>query len=395
MNVEFKARLHAAVSDMRLGIFFDGEGKTKEVEAAESLPGFWPMREFLYRPILMPGNDAVVHDEVIRALDMAADLLNAGHWQHGLQLQHHAMAAGRLALTNSAWRILAREECLSHPVRQFVHQDPFTRRSFEKPRGYAGDAVLLDYIYGISHSEHELCDATPFGRWMCNFGANTCASRAVRRRMHLAAELIDRVCSQRRDARILSLASGHARELQMSHAIRSDLAELVVAFDQDEASLAEVEATAPSRSVRTVHGSIARLIAGRHDFSGFDLVYALGLFDYLEDRAARRLVEVMVDMLRPGGIVMVGNFLPDIYDAGYMESFMGWDLKFRPPVAIAALMDGVKSRVEDIRYFEESEGNIGFAAARRRTGTMRAVAKEESRVRFARCGLHPKSASIL
>jgi extracellular factor (EF) 3-hydroxypalmitic acid methyl ester biosynthesis protein len=368
MRIGMKAEMSAAVSDVRLGIFFRDGDQAKETEAAEALPGFWPMREFLHRPILIPENEASFRDDVMQTLDTAAALLRAGHWQHGFQLQYHAVAAARLAFATADWNAFAKGDCLAHPVCGYVHQDPFTRRSFQKPRGYAGDAVLLDYIYGIPHSEHEAQDATPLGRWICNYSSNTTAPRAVRHRMHLAAELIDRVCSERRGARILSLASGHGRELQISHAIRGGLADLVVAFDQDEASLAEVEATAISRNVRAVHGSIARLIAGRHDFSGFDLVYALGLFDYLGDRAARRLVEVMVDMLRPGGIIMVGNFLPDIYDAGYMESFMGWNLEFRSRAEIVALMDGVKSRVEDIRYFEESEGNIGFALAKRRTG---------------------------
>ena len=30
-----------------------------------------------------------------------------------------------------------------------LHQDPFTYRAFAKPRGYAGDAVMMDYIYGL------------------------------------------------------------------------------------------------------------------------------------------------------------------------------------------------------------------------------------------------------
>src|SRR5215475_11877146 len=37
--------------------------------------------------------------------------------------------------------------CKSHPFAELVLQDPYSRRAREKPRGYAGDAVMLDYIY--------------------------------------------------------------------------------------------------------------------------------------------------------------------------------------------------------------------------------------------------------
>src|SRR5260370_1195793 len=29
--------------------------------------------------------------------------------------------------------------CMHHPLKELIHQDPFTHRSFCKPRGYAGD----------------------------------------------------------------------------------------------------------------------------------------------------------------------------------------------------------------------------------------------------------------
>src|SRR5436305_1600719 len=36
----------------------------------------------------------------------------------------------------------------THPIVDVLHRDPFTYRAFCKPRGYAGDAEMMDYIYG-------------------------------------------------------------------------------------------------------------------------------------------------------------------------------------------------------------------------------------------------------
>jgi extracellular factor (EF) 3-hydroxypalmitic acid methyl ester biosynthesis protein len=329
-------------------------------QSPATMAAFWPLSELARRVDFTQVDDRAIRGAAVAMLDRAAAEFEQSRWMQGMELQHQTVASARWALSKEAWDAFVRDECLAHPVCDYIHQDPFTRRSFRKPRGYAGDAVLIDYIYGLFHPELELNDSTSLGRWIANYASNTAAPRAVRRRMYLIAELIDRVCMERNGARILSIASGHMREMQISHALRAGIAERVVAFDQDARSLAEVEAAAVSNAVQAVQGSISRLIAGRHDFADFDLVYAAGLFDYLEDRAAKHLTKTMFDMLRPGGYLLVANFLPGIYDTGYMESFMGWNLIYRDRHQIAALIDDVQSPNQFAQYFEEAERNIGF-----------------------------------
>ncbi|MGO8190128.1 hypothetical protein AB9F38_36180, partial [Rhizobium leguminosarum] len=49
-------------------------------------------------------------------------------------------------------------------VAHYLHQDPLTRWSFEKPRGYSGDARLLDFIYGRPEIEDAVLSASNLGR---------------------------------------------------------------------------------------------------------------------------------------------------------------------------------------------------------------------------------------
>jgi hypothetical protein len=37
-------------------------------------------------------------------------------------------------------------------------------RAFSKPRGYAGDAVMMDYIYGLGEASTAAAGAMPLGR---------------------------------------------------------------------------------------------------------------------------------------------------------------------------------------------------------------------------------------
>ena len=53
----------------------------------------------------------------------------------------------RNSLTTEAWKEYATIACRRHPIMELLHQDPFTMRAFTKPRGYAGDAQMIDFIY--------------------------------------------------------------------------------------------------------------------------------------------------------------------------------------------------------------------------------------------------------
>jgi O-methyltransferase involved in polyketide biosynthesis len=77
------------------------------------------------------------------------------------------------------------------------------------------------------------------------------------------------------------------------------------------------------------------------------VIHAAGLLDYLSDRMAARLLEVCSGLLNPGGEVVVANFIPDIADAGYMESYMGWHLAYRHREAMLRLAASLPSYREE------------------------------------------------
>src|SRR5436190_10133102 len=68
-------------------------------------------------------------------------------------------------------------------------QDPFTNHSFRRPRGYAGDAGLLDQIYRPDTIASR--DVTQTGRAIFRYTSVGTASRAVANRRALIARKVD------------------------------------------------------------------------------------------------------------------------------------------------------------------------------------------------------------
>ena len=245
-------------------------------------------------------------------------------------------------------------------------EDPFTNHAYSRPRGYPGDAALLDFIYRSDAVDTRRVSET--GRAV--FRAMRCAPAptAVRNRQALVARRIDEIAlAHGRPLRIASLGCGHLAEAEKMAALTAGGVERFWAIDQDPASIAEVHRRFPHRAVAGVRATVKDMLRGRSpEVRDLDVFYAAGLFDYLHERAARCLVRRMFDRLRPGGTLLVANFLSDIPDRAYMEAVMDWWLLYRTERELAALDADLEPRlVADKQTFVEPERNIAFLELRR------------------------------
>lgn len=276
---------------------------------------------------------------------------------HGMSNLLQGLHRVRRQLPPEDWKTFCRQVVSGHELARLIQQDPFTLHSVRKPRGYAGDAALLDYIYG-----HRAAPASEVGKTIFDFTTNTSTSRAVRTRAHMIAGIVDRTAERRSAPRVLSIACGHLREADMSAAVREGRVGEYVAFDQDDESLALVRQRLGHKRVRTVQGSVADLLMGRHkDLAGFDFVYAAGLYDYLSQRLASRMTTWMFNATRPGGMTLLTNYLRGIDGAGYMEAFMEWELIFRSPEELADTACRIPpEQIAEKKTYVEEGGMIVF-----------------------------------
>lgn len=293
-----------------------------------------------------------------------------GHYTEAIDTITHALSQRRSETIarggTDAWQLDV-NELRSSPLFGLAQQDPFTNHCYRKPRGYPGDALLLDWIYRdfrLLTPPQPTTTAASIYRETIDCGP----AEAVRWRRQRLADLIDETASRKPNARVLAVAAGHLREADLSVALQRGRIGEVVALDQDEESLAEVDRryTASGMPVTTVKAPIRDVIAGRYTVSDFDLIYSAGLYDYLADPVAEKLTTALWQGLNPGGTLVVTNFLEGTKDRGWMEAMMDWWLIFRTPEQIDAFTHGIaRQEIRRKHAYVCPTGSVGYVSLRK------------------------------
>ncbi len=243
----------------------------------------------------------------------------------------------------------------SHSVQNILTEGLQVQHSQHWPRGYPGDAEMLDLIYGLGDTGVKLAKTTSRGRFIEEYCYGSLVQVSARRRLKRIANLIDSLCYRQSDkaAHILSIACGYLREGHISKAVAEKRFGRFVALDQDAESIEVVKNNFANLGIETITDSLGVILKKRID-GAFDFVYAAGLYDYLPKDTAAQLTAAMFDLLNPGGRLLVANYTPKTPEAGFMEAFMNWPLIYRTEQEIAAFGSLIDNRqVASVKIFPE------------------------------------------
>lgn len=211
----------------------------------------------------------------------------------------------------------------------------YIKWSYEKPFGYAGDFKIIDDIY-----QNHPC-TTGFTRLWDNWFLQLAAPNAVRQRKEDFKKIIlDFVKKHRnRDIRIMNLACGSAREIKELQEDDPDKLFSKVTFDCYDN---ETRAIEYSRQLLNNPDNVnffqknAIRLALKKDIKDeitleYDLIYSTGLFDYLDERVATRLIANLKKLIKQSGLLVIANFGDKYsnYSAAWMEWVVNWYLIHR------------------------------------------------------------------
>jgi SAM-dependent methyltransferase len=279
-------------------------------------------------------NDTAFLDDVVNAL-------LAGHVEFAMSRLRNDLYDLYASTSTSEWEYLLNNSLLKHPLMDLLMQDPVTARSYQRPRGYPGDAKLLDMIY--SPESVALTETTPLGLAISRYVTGTSLSATLRRRLDFVGKYISDCCEKLDRPDVLSVASGHCREIDFSRQLSTGIFGRFVALDSDPKAGSVLDKEYGHLGITPAPLSVSDILKGGANLGTFDLIYSAGLYDYLSTRFAQRLTSALYRMLKPGGTLMIINIAVDYPEIGYMESYMNWPMIGRSEQDTLALADTLVS----------------------------------------------------
>lgn len=173
--------------------------------------------------------------------------------------------------------------------------------------------------------------------------------------------------------RVLSLGSGPGRELSLlaDDPVFSEVA-AVTLVDLDPEALRY----ARNRLEGRLNGRMTYLRSNALRFAHspdrpaqpYHLIYAAGLFDYLNPDQAQLLIEDCYGLLAPGGRLIIGNFCAELpaNERVLIEWLLEWYLLYRDEADYRRIFAGTSFDATGLRLeYEPLHGNL-FAVAERK-----------------------------
>jgi len=251
-------------------------------------------------------------------------------------------------------------------VSHWIYKGKIVERAFKKPRGYPGDYYTLEQIYDNKSN------STGIG--YCSdlyFLANEYAV-AVRNRKEKIKELLINFINKTDlpILKILNIACGSCREIREIFANRRCSLEKKLLFnllDQDEEALEYVRNTIPQYKnlkldfIKEDVLNLNKKNLYKDKLKDQNLIYSIGLCDYLPDRILKQIIEFSLDILTKDGYLILAHKDIKRYRPAAPNWFCDWKFYPRTEKEFIKLILSVNDRdisVENVT--RESSGRIVF-----------------------------------
>jgi extracellular factor (EF) 3-hydroxypalmitic acid methyl ester biosynthesis protein len=244
----------------------------------------------------------------------------------------------------------------------WFQQSAFMRHALAKPRGYAGDYEMLIAIY----------EGKPrtlgFGGYLDLYFLGTELGRAVVARLAGIKQFLKEETARRGpgELSVLNIACGPAREYLEGIDLPADSRLNVICLDHDDAALDYVRShvapqVQPNIELSFVKYNALRMMsatANRRHFGEPDIIYSVGLCDYIPDDIMIRLLRGWRETAAPEGVVYVAFKDCLLYDAARYQWPVDWHFFQRTEEDCVRLFERAGYDVDEMEIVRDDTGSI-------------------------------------
>jgi len=202
------------------------------------------------------------------------------------------------------------KEHFRHLVGTWIYKSIIVKRAFEKPRGYPGDYKMLEIVYDNKPMSQQ------FGVYSDSYFLRSPYAVAVRiRKDRLRMMIQDYINkSSLNKIEVLNIACGSCREiLELLPEVKNTNKIKFTCLDWDEEALDysynSLSSDIPKNvELNFVKEDIMNMAKNKNPvkaYGEYDLIYSIGLIDYLPDRLLKKLIFVLHQLLKMNGTLIL------------------------------------------------------------------------------------------
>lgn len=242
---------------------------------------------------------------------------------------------------------------------------PLNKRIYEKPLGYPGDFIMMNYYYDDNYE-----GKSTYEMLLHRYTLELPLARAhINRKRYFKEKMKGIFNKNKEEVRIASFGCGPAIEViefikenkLPSKGVFTFVDAEPKALEQIKDKLSELT-TSNKFEVKYLPLNIIGLIKKSENYNalkGQDFIYAAGLFDYFDNRVAKKMLNALYSLLANNGTLIIVNVCKDHKHKAYMEILGQWYLHLRDKKEMLTLANEIEdSAIKKIEIDEETGKNL-------------------------------------
>jgi len=301
-------------------------------------------------PVDFPRRNDRIRESILAAEHMAFD-----RWQEFYKIGNQVIKN----LRGDQAAISATKRYTESTLLPELMSAPNWNRSYSKPLGYPGDFQIMNFFYNLA-----LSGDTAYDKFCHQLGNSTGQFISVRMDMvkqAIARLAVDAAERGKNSFDVANLGCGPAQEVSnYLKAVKLPLPVNFTLIDQDhdalscayENSFPEVSRLKGQASVSCLNASFMEFLSAGKLFSKLgkkDMIYTVGLVDYLSPHRAKRFMTDLYANLNPGGTAIIGN-MRECEDSleWALDYITDWKLEYRTEAEMLAMADNIPDAKKEV-----------------------------------------------